>query len=108
MTGWAWLLVFLAIGILGGWWLWHRARGTWRAVRALNAQLAQSALLVDQVGGAQPAGAPQPEPTLAVFTDPHDAYRQRTDVRASVQAERRARREANLPPWARRRMPPQS
>ena len=36
MTWWAWLLVFVGILSGGGWWIWRRARATWRSAKALS------------------------------------------------------------------------
>ncbi len=101
MPWWGWLLVFAAILLLGSWWLWVRVRHTWRSVTAVNRQLSASAAVVREAGATSPAGAAV-APELAVFTHPYEAYRQRTEIRATLAAERQARRAAKLPPWARR------
>lgn len=101
MPWWAWVAVFSIILVGGGWWLWQRVRVTWRSVRALNAQLAQTSEVVGSFEAA--ASRIDPEPGVAaVFTLPYDAHREHTRIRASVDIERRKRREANRPPWARR------
>lgn len=101
MMWWAWLLVFLLILAAGGWWIWQRARATWRSAKALSvaaSELGASTSVLEKAAERPPLDPPR----LAVFEHPETMYRERTATRATVETERRTRREANLPPWARR------
>lgn len=102
MPWWASALVFLAILVGGGWWLWCRVRATWRSVRALNDQVREASLLIAELDRTASRLPTSGDVQLAVFTHPYDAHRERTRTRAIVADERRARREPKLPPWARR------
>jgi len=101
MTWWAWLLVFVGILSGGGWWIWRRARATWRSAKALSVaagDLGAATALLDSAAERPPLAPAR----LAVFEHPETMYRERTATRAKVENERRTRREANLPRWARR------
>ncbi len=103
MTWWTWLLVFVVILAAGGWWIWTRIRITLRSLRALSDRIhAAEALAAHVTEGADRGAVPPSAPTLAVFTHPGDALRERIAVRDALREERRIRREALLPPWARR------
>lgn len=101
MTWWAWLIVFAAILAVGGWWIWGRAKAAWRSAKALGdaaGELGAATTALEKAAERPPLAPPR----LAVFDHPETMHRERTARRAIVKEERRARREAKVPPWARR------
>ena len=101
MPWWAWIAAFGVILGAGGWWLWVQARAAWASATRLGQQLAQTS---DQLTHLEPGASRllDEEPQLAVFTSPYQAHKERTEIRETLQSQRRARREATLPPWLRR------
>ena len=78
-----------------------KARAAWASATRLGQQLAQTS---DQLTHLEPGASRilDEEPQLAVFTSPYQAHKERTEIRETLQSQRRARREATLPPWLRR------
>lgn len=107
-----WTLVFAGLLTGGGRYVWLRSRAVARQARTLGVELAQAEALVGVVGsaaaeleqqrrsaGEHPDTAPRPEP--AVFRNPFVVAAERTDVREALARQRRERRAAHRPGWAR-------
>ena len=108
-----WTAVFLALTVVGGWWLWRRGRLVWGLAGRLGAELEHAGALAGVVEaaaaeldgqrraeGLHPATAP-PAP-LAVFENPLTVAAERQATKAASAAQRAARRAAGRPGWARR------
>lgn len=98
-----WILIWIVLVVLAALYLWSKGRATWRRTKDLGTEIAEaSARLeavqaqVDRIG--ETTGAIQ---KLAVFEDPVQVRAERQTTRRALQEERRARRNRNLPTWAR-------
>lgn len=109
-----WVVCWVALVGLAGWYLWQRLRGLRGRIGALSDQLDETAslgyavrlaaeerlqTLAEQEAATEAAGSTRH--ALAVFEDPARLARERDRLRESLAGERRARRAAALPGWAR-------
>lgn len=105
-----WVLIWMALLGVCGWWLWRRLQRFWSRLSALGKQVADAELLVQalelavaerqQAAAAAQAGMPA-EP-LAIFRDPLAVAAERAHLRETLSQERQERRRARRPGWARR------
>ncbi len=103
MTWWAWIAVFLLILAIGGGFIALETRKAWRSFKALNADVRELNLLVSALEShRERLTEARAEPRLAVFERPAAMRRERRLARQTLAEQRRARREATLPGWARR------
>jgi len=98
-----WILVWIVLIVLGALYLWSRGRVLWRHTTALGSELAAASerlaavqAQVDRLGESTDAIQ-----KLAVFEDLGEVRAERQTTRRTLQEERRARRNRNLPAWAR-------
>jgi hypothetical protein len=110
-----WVVIWLVILGVSGWVLWRRLRSLRDHVVALSDQLAEAESLGYAVQlaaeerlrdqqvreAAEGTGEGAQRHTLAVFDDPATLAREREALREGLAQERRARRAAALPGWAR-------
>lgn len=107
-----WSMIFAAILAGGGRYVWHRVRRVSGQAGALGRQLAEAEALTSVVStaatelqqqrrdaGLHPDTAPPPQ--LAVFASPARLARERTQLRRALAEQRRQRRVARRPGWAR-------
>lgn len=100
---WGWAILWAVLVLGGALLIWVLFRRTWRAVRALNAELGRAnalAVAIEREAATPNAEAP-PAPRLAVFMAPSQVARERDAVRASLRKEKQERRQTRLPGWAR-------
>ncbi len=102
MSWWAWSAVFLLILAAGSAYILLQARRVWRTLRALQTQAADAAVLVAAIEVGTTGPRETVAPRLAVFDHPATVRRERAAVRRTLRDQRRRRREATLPGWARR------
>ncbi len=98
---WAWLLLWAVLVVGGGLWVAARSRTTWRSAKALTAEVERAGAMVSELevrtGELRDL---LPEHTAAT-QDPHRVVAEYREVRSAQAADRRARRAARRPPWAR-------
>lgn len=100
---WWWLLIWALLAIIAAAYLASRLWAVWGQFKELTAEVGHAA---DTVAGlqahvdrlAEQAG-PSPEP--AVFGDPRQLRKERVATRGALKEQRRARRAAKFPQWAR-------
>ncbi|WP_295692477.1 hypothetical protein [Lapillicoccus sp.] len=98
-----WILVWVVLIVLGALYIWSKGRVTWRQTKALGSEIAEAS---ERLGAVQAQVDRLGESTdaiqkLAVFEDPGRVRAERQTTRRTLQEERRARRNRNLPTWAR-------
>jgi hypothetical protein len=99
---WWWLLIWALLAVIAAAYLASRLWGVWGQFKELTAEVAHAS---DTVAGLQAQadrlGERGPEPELAVFGDPRQLRKERETTRGALKEQRRARRAAKFPAWAR-------
>jgi hypothetical protein len=99
---WWWLLIWTLLAIIAAAYLASRLWAVWGQFKELTAEVAHAS---DTVAGLQAhadrLGERGPEPELAVFGDPRQLRKERLTTRDALKEQRRARRAAKFPSWAR-------
>jgi hypothetical protein len=99
---WWWVLIWVLIVVIAAAYLANRAWAVWGQVRELNVEVARAAAIVAELEAqTNRLGERPPAPELAVFGDPRQLRRERLATRGALREQRRARRAARLPVWAR-------
>lgn len=103
MRALVWILVWIVLIALSGFYLWGTVRSAWRLARGLGSELAQAQ---DRLGAVQDQVDRLGEATdrveeLAVFGDPGSLRRERSGRREALGRQGRATRRRDLPTWAR-------
>ncbi len=108
----AWMAIWVVLVTVSGWYLWRCARRLFQSAGRLADEVAQAERRLGRVQrevrgrhteerSAQPAEADQAA-QLAIFLGVTRAAKERRLVREALLQQRRARRDANRPGWARR------
>ncbi|MGV1009121.1 MAG: hypothetical protein ACOYBY_11025 [Dermatophilaceae bacterium] len=102
-----WAIVWLLLLAASGWYLWRCLRRLLRRARQLAAEMAEAERLLTQVqqqAGARHTATPASGQVseLAVFMGVTRAAQEHRATREALRGQRRARRAATLPGWARR------
>ncbi len=99
---WWWVLVWVLLVVIAVVYLAMRGWAVWGQLKELRAEIVRASEVVatlevqmDRLGDSAPTA------DLAVFGTPQQARANRDRTRASLRAERLARRDARMPRWAR-------
>ena len=99
---WWWVLIWVLLVVLAVAYLASRAWGVWGQLKELTAEVHRASETVSSLQAeADRLGDRPPAPALAVCGDPRQLRRERLATRAALREQRRARRAARLPVWAR-------
>lgn len=99
---WWWVLIWALLVVIAAAYLASRAWGLWGQVKELTAEMQRASETVGALQvEADRLGDRPPAPQLAVFGDPRQLRRERLATRGALREQRRARRAARLPVWAR-------
>ena len=97
-----WVLIWVLLAVAAVAYLATRLWAVWGQFKELTAEVAHAS---DTLSGlqaqAERLGDRSPAAPLAVFGDPRQLRRERHATRGALKQERRARRAANRPRWAR-------
>ncbi len=98
---WGWLLLWAVLVVGGAVWVAARSRATWRSAKALTAEVERAAEAVAELElRTDELRDLVPEHTAAA-QERHRVLEEYRVLRSAQAEERRARRAARLPPWAR-------
>jgi hypothetical protein len=99
---WWWVLIWLLLVVIATAYLASRVWGLWGQVKELTAEVQRASETVSALQAqTDRLGERPPAPQLAVFGDPRELRRERLATRGALREQRRARRAARLPGWAR-------
>jgi hypothetical protein len=98
---WGWLLLWTVIVVGGAAWIGVLSRRTWRSARALTAEVARAGELLAALEARTDALRDTVPDRTAVTQEPRRVREEYRAARAATTADRRARRAAGRPPWAR-------
>lgn len=98
-----WILVWILLIVLGAVYIWSKGRVAWRQTKGLGSEIAEAS---ERLGAVQAQVDRLSQSTdaiqkLAVFEEPGQVRAERQTTRRTLQEEGRARRNRNLPTWAR-------
>lgn len=97
-----WVLVWVLLVVVAVAYLATRLWGVWGQFKELTAEVAHASdTLTGLQAQAERLGDRTPPAPLAVFEDPRQLRRERHATRGALKQERRARRAAHQPRWAR-------
>ena len=101
---WWWVLIWALLVVVAVAYLASRVWGVWGQLKELTAELgrASQTLAALEAESDRLGDRPSSPPELAVFGDPRQLRRERVATRGALRQQRRARRAATLPAWARR------
>lgn len=99
---WWWVLIWVLLVLVAAAYLAMRGWAVWGQVKELRTEVARASevasaleVQVDRIGES-------PLPASSVFLDPRTVREDLAGTRAGLREERRARRDATMPGWARR------
>jgi hypothetical protein len=99
---WWWVLVWVLLVLVAAAYLATRAWAVWGQFKELTAELGRASETLSALEAqTDRLGERPPAPQLAVFGDPRQLRRERLATRGALSRQRRARRAANRPAWAR-------
>ncbi len=99
---WWWVLIWLLLVVIATAYLASRVWSLWGQVKELTAEVQRASETVSALQAqTDRLGERPPAPQLAVFGDPRELRRERLATRGALREQRRARRAARLPGWAR-------
>jgi hypothetical protein len=99
---WWWVLIWVLLVAIAVAYLATRAWAVWGQFKELTAEVSHASATLEALNTqAERLGERTPPAPLAVFGDPRRLRRERVATRGALREQRRARRAANLPRWAR-------
>ncbi|QGN57292.1 hypothetical protein [Nostocoides sp. HKS02] len=99
---WSWVLIWVLLVVIAAAYLARRLWGVWGQFKDLTEELGHASATLDALQvQADRLGERGPAPELAVFGDPRQLRREREVTRGTLREQRRARRAAHRPGWAR-------
>ncbi len=99
---WWWVLIWVLLVVIAAVYLATRAWAVWGQAKELNVEVVRAAETVAALQAQTDRLRERPAPPeLAVFGDPRQLRRERLATRGALREQRRARRSARLPAWAR-------
>jgi hypothetical protein len=99
---WWWVLIWVLLVLIALGYLARRAWAVWGQAKELNAEIARaSATIAALEAQSERLRERTPDPDLAVFGDRRRLRRELLATRGALREQRRARRAARLPLWAR-------
>lgn len=99
---WWWVLIWVLLVVIAAAYLGSRAWAVWGQAKELGAEARRASALVEAIQGeVDRLGEPAEPPRPTVLDDPRQLRRERERARAALREQRRSRRAARRPGWAR-------
>jgi hypothetical protein len=99
---WSWVLIWVLLVVIATAYLASRAWAVWGQLKELTAEVGRASETVAALQAqTERLRERPPAPELAVFGDPRLLRRERLATLGALREQRRARRAARLPAWAR-------